>query len=446
MRILMLAQNYPPIAGGEEQHVRNLSIELVRRGHEVAVACLQNEHHTEFFADEGVRVYPIGGMLQRIPLLFSTGRRFAPPFPDPETTRALRQIIARERPEIVHAHNWLVYSFLPLKASSGASLVLTLHDYSLACPQKRFMYHNEVVCDGPRLRKCLACASDYYGAPKGVTTTIAHRMMGHSERSKVDMFLPVSRAVADGNGLTGSTLPYQVIPNFVPDNVAERRTNGSPLMANLPTQEFILFVGDLSRDKGVRFLLDAVNEMEDCPPVVLIGRVGRETPTKLPKNVTLLPGWPHDAVMEAWHASALALAPSLFPDPCPTVAMEAMATGSPVIGSRIGGLVDIVADGETGLLVTPGDVVALRAAIKRLMGDHALRERMGQASKRRVAAFQVSAVVPQIERVYQNMRRMVSDGLEFHMMCSPDSSTLNAHRATHDMARSKDVSARDIYE
>lgn len=414
----MLAQNYPPTAGGEEQHVRNLSIELVRRGHSVAVACLRDEHHTDVTEDEGVRIYPVGGAMQRIPLLFSTGRRFAPPFPDPETTWELRKIIVRERPEIIHAHNWLVHSFLPLKVSSGASLVLTLHDYSLACPQKRAMYHNETVCDGPELKKCLACTSDYYGAAKGVTTTLAHRAMGYVERRAVDMFLPVSRAVADGNGLTGSSLPYQIIPNFVPDDIAERRTHGSPLMANLPAENFLLFVGDLSRDKGVHVLLEAVSGLDSQPPLVLIGRVSHETPTELPPNVILLPGWPHDAVMEAWSASTIALVPSLFADPCPTVAFEAMSVGAPVVGSHIGGLADIVADGETGLLVTPGDAVALRTAIVRLLTDPDLRKRMGQAAKRRVVTFQTSTVIPQIEQVYRSLRNAASEGAESGMIAS----------------------------
>jgi glycosyltransferase involved in cell wall biosynthesis len=74
-----------------------------------------------------------------------------------------------------------------------------------------------------------------------------------------------------------------------------------------------------------------------------------------------------------------------------------------VIASRIGGLTDIVADGETGLLVTPGDVAALRGAITRLLADAALRERFGDAGRRRVARFQAGAVIPQIERAYASL-------------------------------------------
>jgi glycosyltransferase involved in cell wall biosynthesis len=83
--------------------------------------------------------------------------------------------------------------------------------------------------------------------------------------------------------------------------------------------------------------------------------------------------------------------------------MEAISNGRPVIASRIGGLVDLVADGETGFLVQPGDSSALQQAIERLLADADLRRCMGQAALRKVVEFQASAVVPRIEQVYQEV-------------------------------------------
>jgi glycosyltransferase involved in cell wall biosynthesis len=65
---------------------------------------------------------------------------------------------------------------------------------------------------------------------------------------------------------------------------------------------------------------------------------------------------------------------------------EAMARARPVVASAVGGLLDHVEDGETGLLVPPGDVPALRAALERLLGDAGLRGRLGAAGRARVAA------------------------------------------------------------
>src|SRR5689334_19232946 len=134
MRILMLIDSYPPTIGGAQIHVRHLAGELACRGHEVAVATLWQPGLAEFELDGGVRVYRLRGSAQRAArLLFRDGgRSYAPPFPDPELTLALRRVARRERPDVVHGHNWLLYSFLPLKAWSGARVVATLHEYSLA--------------------------------------------------------------------------------------------------------------------------------------------------------------------------------------------------------------------------------------------------------------------------------------------------------------------------
>src|ERR1700680_2265903 len=233
MRILMLAQFYPPAIGGEERHVRNLSIELAARGHDVSLATLWHKGEADFEMDQGVRIHRIRGTMQRATVLFSEkGRRFAPPFPDPEATRALRRIVLQERPDIVHAHNWIVHSFTPIKAWSKARLVVTLHDYSLLCSQKRLTYQNE-VCDGPALTKCLRCATDFYGVAKGPLATLANWVSGRIERQTVDMFLPVSQAVAEGTQMARYKVPYRVIPNFVPDNVSMLRNDADPLLANL---------------------------------------------------------------------------------------------------------------------------------------------------------------------------------------------------------------------
>ena len=140
MRILMLAQFYPPTIGGEERHVGDLSIELAARGYSVSVATLWHKGLADFEIDQGVRIHRIRGTMQRMSVLFSyDDRQFAPPFPDPEALWALRRIILQERPDIIHAHNWIVHSFTPLKVWSKAKLVMTLHDYSLVCVQKRLM-------------------------------------------------------------------------------------------------------------------------------------------------------------------------------------------------------------------------------------------------------------------------------------------------------------------
>ena len=119
MRILLLSQFYPPVIGGEERHVRNLALALAARGHQVSVATQAGREASGMTMDGAVRVWRIRGTAQRAGALFSQADRpFAPPFPDPELMLGLRRVIASENPDIVHAHNWLLHSYLPLRLLS----------------------------------------------------------------------------------------------------------------------------------------------------------------------------------------------------------------------------------------------------------------------------------------------------------------------------------------
>jgi len=400
MRILMLSQFYPPTIGGEERHVADLSADLAARGHQVAVATLWHKGFPRFENVKGMRVHRIRGTLQRMEALFSyKDRQFAPPFTDPEVLWALRHIISEERPDIIHAHNWIVHSFTPLKAWSKARLVMTLHDYSLVCVQKRLM-HFGARCSGPGFMKCLSCAANFYGIGKGVPSTLANFTWGEIERRVVDMFLPVSRSVAEQTQLTKRGVPFRIVPNFIPDNVETPEENTAALLAQLPENDFLLYVGDVMPDKGVDVLLQAHAKLNNSMPLVLIGRPVPGFLEHLPPNVLHLGRWPHSAIMQAWSRCTLALIPSICPDACPTVAMEAMTMGRPIIASRIGGLTDIVVDGKTGLLVSPDDPQELQEAIQSLLDNPERKACMAMMAKQRVVEFQAKSVVPRIEQVY----------------------------------------------
>jgi glycosyltransferase involved in cell wall biosynthesis len=126
--------------------------------------------------------------------------------------------------------------------------------------------------------------------------------------------------------------------------------------------------------------------------------------------VTVLRNVPHPGVMLAWQRSLFGVVPSIWPDPLPGTVREAMSAGKAVIASRAGGIVDMVVDGETGLLVPPGDVAALRDAMTRLIGDTLLRERMGQAGQLRTEGFKAESVLPRFEALYQQLVAASRDG------------------------------------
>jgi len=91
---------------------------------------------------------------------------------------------------------------------------------------------------------------------------------------------------------------------------------------------------------------------------------------------------PHDELLDLYGRAAVVACPS-HREGFGVVCAEAMAHGRPVVASAVGGLLDLVVDGETGLLVEPGDVRALRRALRRLLEDSELRRRLGEAGRRR---------------------------------------------------------------
>jgi glycosyltransferase involved in cell wall biosynthesis len=407
MRIMMLSQSYPPITDGISHHVRSLSIELASANHDVCVVTLWNEGLPEFEMDDGVEVYRIKGTLNRARnVLYShPAKLYAPPFPDPELTLKLWSIVKRKRPQIVHAHNWLLHSFIPLKKNSGAKLVVTLHDYSLACAKWSLIYNDE-ICGGPKVGKCIRCTADHYGHFKGGVTVMSSWVMGYFAKSVVDCFIPVSNAVARGNRLIEDKLEFRMIPNFTRETVDSAPGLDGQYASLLPGSGYILFVGAFTKNKGVGVLLSAYQAIQKAPPLVLIGYEidkGPFLPIDIPRNVIVFRDWPHQAVMEAWKHSSMGLVPSTWLEPCPTAAFEAMMMGKPVIASRIGGLTDIVEDGVDGYLVPPGDPIALRQSIEMLLRDDGLRKRMGEAAKSKSEGFMAGHVVPQIEDVYEEI-------------------------------------------
>ena len=407
MRVLLVAQWFPPIIGGEEAHVHRLGRSLVERGHHVSVATLMQTGLEASEIVDGIRVHRLRGSLQRFNRLFrDPSRKSAAPFPDPELTAGLRRVVAEERPDVVHAHNWLVHSYLPIKRASPAPLVLTLHDFSLVCARKDFRQLGRRNCSGPAPAKCLRCAAQMYGAAPAIPTVGGVFAMAAWERGAVDQFIAVSHSVAEGNGLAAAGLPFSVIPNFIaqPDIAPSSSAVLGEAPQGLPAEPFLLFVGAIRRIKGVHLLLRAYAAMKRPPPLVLIGYRGPEDealPRALPPGVTFLENVPHASVMAAWRRSRVGIVPSISRDSSPTVVLEAMASGTPLIASRIGGIPDLVEDGVSGILVPPDDEDALRAALERVLSDETLAERLRAGGQARAAEFTAARIVPRIEAVYE---------------------------------------------
>jgi glycosyltransferase involved in cell wall biosynthesis len=404
MKILMVTDFYPPILGGVERAVADLSAELNKHGHDVAVATLWHEGMPHREHDGAVVVHRLQGAAQRLPFLFThSHRRFHPPVPDPVLTRQLRSLIVRDRPDVVHGHTWMMLSALPLRREYPFATVATLHDYALLCPKKTLLYQEQDACPHQLSRHCVGCASQRYGGAKGLLTA-AGLHIGRREYREVDAFVAISDYVAAAHtrDLTAVRSHIWTIPNFVRSEVLHAATG--PRLPGLP-DEYILFVGALRHHKGIHVLLKAYARLGSSLPLVLIGTVWPETPTTFPPGVIMQSDVPHADVIRAMDHCRFLVSPALWPEPFGLVAIEAMARAKAVVASRTGGMVDIVQDGETGLLVSPGDVEDLAAAMHVLIDDRGRTERMGRAGAARCAGhFVADAVVPRIIGVYRDAR------------------------------------------
>jgi glycosyltransferase involved in cell wall biosynthesis len=284
-------------------------------------------------------------------------------------------------------------------------LVVWVHDYGFICA-KATLVHKGGLCAGPNYMKCVACASRQYGAARATALTTGLSLMKPWQRC-VDRYVAVSRFTADASTahFGRNAKKMDVIPPFVPDD-AFQAANG-PRPAFVPQEtDYLMFAGALGPHKGLNVLVEAWAGMRAKPPLVLAGIRRFDTPSSFPPGVVLAEDIPRAEVLRAFGHCLAAVVPSVWPEPCATVAIEAMAAGRPVVASAVGGLTELVVDGVTGAHVPPGDVAKLREVLERIVTDAPLRARLGAAGRERAQAYSAEVVVGSWEQVF----REVADG------------------------------------
>jgi alpha-maltose-1-phosphate synthase len=403
VRIALLTNEYPPhVYGGAGVHVEYLSRELARLD-----GC---EHRVDVFSfgeqreeRENLRVHGV----QPAATLEAQ---------DPRHERLLEALMRDlamaglvESPDIVHCHTW--YSHLGgllAKPLTGARLVLTTHSLEPHRPWKE----------------------EQLGSAYHATTWIertayenADGVIAVSEAMKEDVQelygVPAERVRVIHNGID----PDEYRPR--PDEGVLHRFG---IDASVP---IVLFVGRITRQKGILHLVRAIRHMEGDLQVVLcagapdteeIGREMRERVEEARREATVPIHWlaemlSKEDVITLYSHAAVFVCPSVY-EPFGIINLEAMACETPVVASAVGGIPEIVVPEETGLLVPleaegggsaephdpEGFSLALAGAVNRLMADPALRERMGRASRERVLErFSWAAIARQTLDYYQEL-------------------------------------------
>lgn len=415
MRVLLTSDFFHPVIGGAERQVGLLAAALADHGHEVRVATTSQPGLAAHDEVDGVAVVRLASIAGVLPAP-SGGRRFLPPAPDPLLTVGLRRLVGTWRPDVVHASGWIGYSSAAAVADGVAPLVLSVRDYGHACATRNLLWRDRVLCDGPSLGRCLDCAGRHYGAARALIAVGGIRTGRPLLRRTVRAIHSVSTFVQETvirdvlHGDDGWQPILERIDDIVPGTPEDLQPADESLLARLPATPFILFVGALQTHKGLDVLLEAWSRMDPGvdggrtrPPLVCIGTRWPDTRAEFPAGVTVLSEVPHRVVMAAWERCLFGVVPSVWPDPLPGVVREPMTRGRAVVGSRIGGIPDMIRDDVNGLLVPVGDAVALAAAMDRLASDPALRARMGAAGRDSVAQLTADAIGARFGALYERV-------------------------------------------
>jgi glycosyltransferase involved in cell wall biosynthesis len=393
VRIVLATDVYAPSVGGIERHVRSLADALAARGIDVVVAT--TSPHLGLDDD------PSGPEVVRLPSWASTVIRrrarpeqvFHPPAADPAVVRGLAELSRRFGADLVHAHGWMVQSAVVAATRAGVPIVASLHDYGLDCARRSRQLPSGEHCPGPAPQRCRSCACTTYGPVRGRLVVAGLR---RSERwwGSVDAYVANSAAVAEAAADAGTACEV-ASPWIAPSGPRTRTATPVP---GTPTGPFVAYVGALAAHKGIATLA-AAWDPAPVPLVALVSRPAADAPA-LPANAIVHEHADHDEVLATLARATVTVVPSSYAEPFGLVAVEAMWSGSPVVATSVGGLVDVVDRGRCGVLVAPDDPASLRTAIVDLLGDAVRRAELSIAGRRRAAQLDgTDAIVATYERV-----------------------------------------------
>ena len=166
--------------------------------------------------------------------------------------------------------------------------------------------------------------------------------------------------------------------------------------------QVLAFAGRLGPQKALGVAIDALARLDDVTLLVAgdgperAGLERRAAELALGARARFLGSVPRERVLRLFRVADACVLPSAWEN-LPHTVVEALAVGCPVIATAVGGVPEVVRDGENGLLVAPGDPEALAAAIGRFFGDHELRDRLSASAPGSVSGYSEDAVFTVIE-------------------------------------------------
>jgi glycosyltransferase involved in cell wall biosynthesis len=390
---------FPESVGGTEVHVQTLIAAMEARGVRGAVAVPADGEH---YAHSGVRVF-------RFARGSASGLAHAYGEPNEYAAQAFRHLLGEMKPRIVHlhAHSAEISELLVDGAHEiGARAVLSFHVPGVTCARGTMLYMGDTPCDGRvDIRRCTKCAIAAGGTAHWLASAVAAipdaaqflasaglargpltalrlpaLVKARIERfrnfaNKVDRIVAVSAWVADVLRINGVPESKIVLCRYGAVGTAKttRGEEGGPLR--------LKYFGRLAVAKGIDIVIDALRQVPDARVRFDIHGVrnagsGSEASGLIEaatqdSRIALHPPVPHDEVSDMMSACDFVVAPSRWLETGPLVALEALAAGTPVLGSRLGGLRELVTGGVNGVLIAPNTPEAWAKEIAALAGNPA---------------------------------------------------------------------------
>ena len=381
MKALLLTREYPPhIYGGAGVVVGQLARALSQLM-AVEVRCFGERSPAEATGEIALRGYT---PWERVGP-GQDGPRYVPAL----ETLSIALAMARDRvdADVAHAHTWYAdMAGLWIRTVHRIPLCVTLHSMEPLRPWKA-----DQLGSGYLLSSWIEKTS----------VEAADRVIAVSRQMREDILahfrVAPERVVVIHNGID---------PNQF------RRTEARDALARRGVREpYVLFVGRITDQKGIFHLLEAAPKLPPGVQVVLCASAP-DTPEIEARLKRALPGHPNvvwigemvpvEEVVQLYSHAAVFVCPSVY-EPFGLINLEAMACETPVVASAVGGILEVVEDGKTGVLVEPGRPDALVAAIRALLEDPARGRAMGRAGRHRVEAhFSWVSVATRTREVYQD--------------------------------------------
>lgn len=409
-RVTLVTEYFVPHApGGAEWSTLALARQLASRGLHTSIITLDladertaaEAHRVDAdLAEQDVFVHrlPFRKKMHGAPNVFPS-YVFGNPWTERVLARRLVRALRRIAPDVVHVQG--LGMLVPAQRAArrlGLPLALTVRDYRALCPAGICLHSQDLPAAHDTRADFRRCADEYLrtyepGMPAAARLRYrVRRELEWSTRTRqkrvfddLDAAVFVSDAVrriyaAGGLAARENVVVHNLPPDSAggsdPETLRRRFDLDGPV---------VLFVGRWSLGKGAEELSRAWTHVRGTQPDARLVIVGRREASNVAEHdgMVFTGPLPHDDVLGLMRLARLFVLPSRWPEPYARTALEAFAAGTPVIATRAGGNAEVVADGETGLLVPRGDVDALAAAVTRLLDDPALAERLGDEGRRR---------------------------------------------------------------